>query len=255
MRHIKLSLQYEGSDFSGWQVQKKEKTVQGIIEDAVFSVTAERVRLTGASRTDAGVHAFEQVAVFKTQSKLETGVLLRALNANLPQAVRIISAGECPVDFHPRFNARSKTYSYIISSTGEYAVFLRRYSWQVPYDLSIADMRKAAGYLIGRHDFACFRASGCNSRNALRNIMKLTVSKANSSGLLAFKFNAPLIKISVQADAFLRYMVRNIVGTLVEVGMGKTPPSKVKSILQSRDRRQAGKTAPAQGLFLEKIEY
>jgi tRNA pseudouridine38-40 synthase len=116
-------------------------------------------------------------------------------------------------------------------------------------------MRKAAGYLIGKHDFSCFRAAGCSSKHALRNISKLTVYKANSAGLLAFKFNAPLIKISVQADAFLRHMVRNIVGTLVAVGMGKTHPSNMKYILQSRDRREAEKNAPAQGLFLEKITY
>lgn len=255
MRNIKLVLQYDGSAYSGWQVQKKEKTIQSILEKAILTVTKENVRITGAGRTDAGVHAFGQVAAFKTGSDLEPGVLLRAVNANIPQDIRVIKASECPADFQPRFSAKNKTYSYLVSRPGAYAVFLKRYSWQVPYDLNISDMRKAARYLIGRHDFACFRASGCSSKNALRNIIKLTVSKANASVFLGFKFNAPLIKISVQADAFLRYMVRNIVGTLVEAGRGKMPPLDMKKILASKDRRNSGPTAPAQGLFLEKIEY
>lgn len=257
MRHIKLILQYDGSDYSGWQIQRKEKTIQSLMEDAVFTVTEERVRVTGAARTDAGVHAFEQVAAFKTQSSLEPHVLLRAVNANLPHDIRVINAEECTADFHPRYSAKSKTYSYIISYGGAYSVFLRRYSWQIPYELSrsIGTMKEAANFLIGRHDFSCFRASGCNSKNPVRTISKLVISEFSSVEFMSFKVNIPVIKIGIQADAFLRHMARNIVGTLVEVGRGKISPLRVKEILESKDRCSSGPTAPACGLFLEKIDY
>ncbi len=257
MRHIKCVLQYDGSDYSGWQVQKKGKTIQGIIEDAVYSVTGERTRLTGASRTDAGVHALQQVAVFKTQSKLEPQMLKRAINANLPQDVRIIDAGECGSDFHPRHSAKNKKYSYIISFPGAYSIFLRRYSWQMPYELSrnVGIMRESALCLIGKHDFSSFRGSGCNSKSQVRTINNIEISDYSSIDFMSLRFNAPIVKISIQADAFLRHMARNIVGTLVEVGRGRVSPSSLPEILKLRDRRSAGPTAPAQGLFLEKIEY
>jgi len=257
LRHIKCVLQYDGSDYSGWQVQKKGKTIQGIIEDAVYSVTGERTRLTGASRTDAGVHALQQVAVFKTQSKLEPQMLKRAINANLPQDVRIIDAGECGSDFHPRHSAKNKKYSYIISFPGAYSIFLRRYSWQMPYELSrnVGIMRESALCLIGKHDFSSFRGSGCNSKSQVRTINNIEISDYSSIDFMSLRFNAPIVKISIQADAFLRHMARNIVGTLVEVGRGRVSPSSLPEILKLRDRRSAGPTAPAQGLFLEKIEY
>jgi len=255
MKNIKIVLQYDGTDYSGWQVQKKEKTIQSLLSDAVLAVTKEKVKITGAGRTDAGVHAFGQVAVFGTESDLEPSVFLRAVNAHLPDDIRVVKAAACPEDFHPRFSAKNKTYSYIVSCPGAYSVFLKRYSWQVPYELNMARMRKAAKVIAGRQDFSCFRASGCSSKNAVRNIKGLTISKTNSFGFLGFKFNAPLIKISVQGDAFLRYMVRNITGLLVEVGRGKVQPGEVKEIIHSKDRRLSGPTAPAQGLFLERIVY
>ncbi len=261
MRNIKLVIQYDGSDYSGWQVQKKDRTIQSVLEKAVLTVTGEDAKVTAAGRTDAGVHAFNQVAAFRTKSGLVPAVLLRALNANLPTDVRIIKASDCNDDFHPRFSAKNKTYSYIISQAGNHSasnrgsVFLRRYSWQIPYDPDLALMRKAAKHLIGRHDFACFRASGCSSKHAVRTIKKIVISKTFTCGFTAFKLDVPLIKISIQADAFLRYMVRNIVGTLMDVGKGKTLPDEIKVILASKDRRKSGPTAPPQGLFLEKIVY
>jgi tRNA pseudouridine38-40 synthase len=255
MKHIKIILQYDGTGYSGWQVQKKETTIQGLLEDAVFSVTSQRVRVTGAGRTDAGVHALEQAAVFGTDSGLEPDVLLRALNANLPDDIRIIHSEECSSDFHPRYDAKSKTYSYLISRTGAYSVFLKRYSWQMPYQLNPDAMRTAAGYLIGKQDFSSFRASGCSSNHPVREIMDISISETDSIEFIALKFNAPLIKISIQANAFLRHMARNIVGTLVEIGRGNFPPEKMKEVLEAKDRRAAGKTAPACGLFLENIEY
>lgn len=255
MKHIKLTLQYDGTDYSGWQVQKKERTIQQIIEDAIYTVTGERLRITGAARTDAGVHAFAQIAAFKTQSNLEPQVFLRAINANIPHDVRVIKAEGCSEDFHPRYSAKNKTYSYRISHKGAYAVFLRRYSWQIPYQLNCDLMREAVEYLIGKHDFSCFRASGCSSKNPVRTIFKIEIVEDSFVDFMNFKFNVPLIKISIQADAFLRHMVRNIVGTLVEIGRGKQPVSYTKEVLGLKDRRFSGPTAPAQGLFLEEIIY
>ncbi len=255
MKHIKLTLQYDGTDYSGWQVQKKERTIQQIIEDAIYTVTGERLRITGAGRTDAGVHALMQVAAFKTQSDLEPQVFLRAINANIPHDIRVINAEECSENFHPRYSAKNKTYFYRISHKGAYAVFLRRYSWQIPYQLNCDSMREAAGCLIGTHDFSCFRASGCSSKNPVRTIFKIEIVEDSFVDFMNFKFNVPLIKISIQADAFLRHMVRNIVGTLVEIGRGKQPVSYTKEVLGLKDRRFSGPTAPAQGLFLEEIIY
>ncbi|TNF54117.1 tRNA pseudouridine(38-40) synthase TruA [bacterium] len=255
MMVIKLVLQYDGTDYSGWQVQKREKTIQSVLESAIRTITGEQVRVTGAGRTDAGVHALRQVATFRTRTHLKANVLFRALNANLPSDIYVVRATECDSGFHPRFDAKRKTYSYIISSTGLFSVFLKRYSWQIPYEMNISSMRKAAKLLVGQHDFSCFRASGCSSKSAVRTIKGISISRTDAFGFIGFQFRAPLIKISIQADAFLRHMARNIVGTLVEVGRGKVPAQEMKRIMESKDRKCAGQTAPAQGLFLEKIVY
>ncbi|MBI4697956.1 MAG: tRNA pseudouridine(38-40) synthase TruA [Nitrospirae bacterium] len=255
LRRIKIILQYDGTDYSGWQVQKEAITIQQILESAVYSVTGEHERVTGAARTDAGVHAFAQVAAFKTRSNLEPQVLFRALNANLPHDIRVIRAEECPEDFHPRYSARDKTYSYLITHPVDYSVFLRPYSWQIYYQLNCGLMREAAECLIGKHDFACFRASGCSSKSPVRTISTISISESPSVDFMNFTFNVPLIKISIRADAFLRHMVRNIVGTLVEIGRDRHPAAYMKEVLALRNRSFAGPTAPAHGLFLEEINY
>jgi tRNA pseudouridine38-40 synthase len=256
MRHIKLTIQYDGTAYSGWQVQKKETTIQGLLEDAIFTVTGEKLRVTGAGRTDAGVHALEQVAAFKTLSVLMPDVFFRALNANLPEDIRVVDVEECSANFHPRYGTKNKTYSYLISFYyGAYAVFLKRYSWQIPCQLNCDSMRESADHLIGRHDFSSFRASGCSSKNPVREVTKIEISEYDSFDFLTFTFNTPVIKISIQANAFLRHMARNIVGTLVEAGRRRIPPGKMTEILEAKDRCAAGKTAPACGLFLEKINY
>jgi tRNA pseudouridine38-40 synthase len=255
MRTIKLTLQYDGTDYSGWQVQVKETTVQGLIEGALSVITGGHTRITGAGRTDAGVHALEHVAVFGTSSAHAPDVFMRALNANLPDDIRVIHAEEASEDLHPRYSARRKTYSYLISCPGAYSVFLKRYSWHMPYQLNCIAMKEAALFLHGRHDFSSFRASGCSAKNPVREIYGIDIQTFDKIDFMTFTFNAPVIKISIQANAFLRHMARNIVGTLVEAGRGKMPPEKMKEILGAKDRSAAGKTAPACGLFLEKIEY
>jgi tRNA pseudouridine38-40 synthase len=255
MRQIKLILQYDGTGYSGWQVQAQGTTIQGLLEKALAEITGSPTRLTGAGRTDAGVHAFAQTAAFSTISEHEADVFLRALNAKLPDDIRVISSEEVPEDFHPRYSAHNKTYSYLISFHGLYAVFLKRYSWHMSYSLNYDALKEGAVYLMGEHDFSSFRASGCSSKHPLRKIIHLQIKKLDSVDFIGFQCNAPLIKISITANAFLRHMVRNIVGTLVEIGRGKIPPEQMKTILEARDRRIAGKTAPACGLFLEKIQY
>ena len=255
MRHIKLTIQYDGTNYSGWQVQKRGATIQGLLEDALFAVTGEETRVTGASRTDAGVHAFEQVAVFKTDARLEPAAFVRAFNANLPGDIRIIDATEVSGSFHPRYDARNKSYAYLISRSREYSVFLKRYSWQVPFGLDCAAMQEAADQLVGTHDFSSFRASGCSARHARREVKTIEIKESDAFGFLSFMLKVPLITVRIRANAFLRHMVRNIAGTLVDVGRGKIHPEKIRNILESGDRSTAGKTAPACGLFLEKIEY
>ena len=255
MKQIRLTLQYDGSDYSGWQIQKNATTIQGLLEDAVFAVTGEELRVTGAARTDAGVHAFDQVASFMTQSSLGPRDFFRALNANLPDDIRVIDVDEVSGNFHPRHRARSKTYSYLITRYGVYSVFLKRYSWQMGYQLNCDAMREASICLIGNHDFSSFRASGCSAKSPVREVTGIEISEAGSIDFMTFDFKVPVIKISIQANAFLRHMARNIVGTLVEIGRGRISQDKMKEILEAKDRRVAGKTAPACGLFLEKIRY
>ena len=255
MRKIKLILQYDGTDYSGWQVQAKGATIQGLLENALAEITGACPRVTGAGRTDAGVHAFAQTASFSTESDHQADVFLRALNAKLPDDIRVISSEEVQEDFHPRYSAKNKTYSYLISHHGPYSVFLKRYSWHMSYSLHCDAMEEAAGYLMGEQDFSSFRASGCSSKHPVRKIIDLQIMKLDSVDFMGFCFNVPLVKISITANAFLRHMVRNIVGTLVEISRKKIPPEQMKTILEAKDRRVAGKTAPACGLFLEKISY
>jgi tRNA pseudouridine38-40 synthase len=255
MRNIRLTIQYDGTDYSGWQVQQNGTTIQGLLEHAARTVTSENLKIIGAGRTDAGVHAFDQVATLNTSSKLEPEVLRNALNANLPFDIRVTNIKEVPDDFHPRYNAKDKTYSYLLSHTGPYSIFLRRYSWQMVRHLDYASMKKAAGHLFGKNDFSSFQASGCSAKHPVREIIQINIDEFKSIGFMGFTLDAPLIKISIKANAFLRHMARNIVGTLVEVGKGRLQPDDMIEILELRDRDKAGPTAPACGLFLEKISY
>lgn len=261
MRHIRLTLQYDGTNYSGWQVQGIEArnriiTIQGLLKDAIKKVTGEDTKVIAGSRTDAGVHALSQVASFRTSTYLKDETLKRALNANLPSDIRIIDVCEVDENFHPRYSARKKVYSYLISSE-PHSVFLRRYTWQIRYDLSdkLDVMREASRCIIGEHDFSCFRASGCGSKNPVRVIYDVDITDHPSFDFLTFKLDAKLLKITISANAFLRHMVRNIVGTLYDIARGKFKPSYMKELLALKDRRYAGITAPAHGLFLERIIY
>ena len=257
MKNIKLLIEYDGANYHGWQRQKNHATLQEIIEDRLLRITGEDAALISSSRTDAGVHAFGQVASFKTNSNLEPITLQRALNATLPEDIRILNAGETAAAFHPRYDALGKSYFYIISNglSAFSSAFLYRYAWRVPYTLDLAEMKKAGDLLLGRHDFSAFRGAGCGAKSTVREITSVSIEKSSSIDFMTAKINGNFIKIKVEADAFLRHMVRNIVGTLVEVGRGKMTLNSISEAIKLKDRKKTGPTAPAHGLFLEKVSY
>lgn len=246
MRRLRLDLEYEGTRYHGWQVQPNALTVQESVERALRAVLNEPCRVVGAGRTDAGVHALGQVAHFETTRAIPASALLRALNSLLPVDIAVREVLEVSETFHARKSAVRKRYAYWIWNDPRKPALWERFCWHVPALLDLAAMQDAAVHLAGRHDFSSFRASGCESRdNPVREIGLLRVEAAES----------PFVRIAVEADSFLRHMVRNMVGTLVEVGLGRIRADEVLRILEARDRRKAGRTAPGRGLFLEWVCY
>lgn len=244
VRNIVMIVQYDGTDYAGFQRQPDVPTIQGELEDALSRLLGEPVHLRAASRTDAGVHALGQVVSFTTSNPIPTDNLPRALNGMLPTAVSVVSAAEAPAEFHPRFDAIGKQYTYRILNRQVPSPFICRYAWHVPEPLDRAAMEEAAEFLVGEHDFAAFCASGSSVRSTVRNLYRLDLDE-----------NADVIEARLAADGFLYMMVRIIIGTLVEVGRGRMYPAAVADILASRDRRRAGPTAPPQGLCLVRVDY
>jgi tRNA pseudouridine38-40 synthase len=244
MHTLKLVIEYDGFDYCGWQVQDNAPTVQGVIEAALGKILGEPVRVNGAGRTDAKVHALGQVASFRCPSNIPTTAVQRALNSLLPRDVVVHDVREVPADFHARFSARGKMYAYRILNRPVRAPLRLRYAWHMPQLLDVSAMASAAAYLQGTHDFTSFQAAGSEVKTTERTLMGLTVSPEGDE-----------IIISCTANGFLRHMVRNIVGTLVEVGRGTRQPADVKRILNGCDRRLAGSTAPPQGLYLAQVFY
>ena len=254
MRNIKLIIEYDGTNYAGWQIQNncKSKTLQETIEKTLQIILQEKIKVIGSGRTDSGVHALAQVVNFKTNSPLSILRIQKALNSLLPQDISIKEIGEADKDFHSRYSAKSKTYRYFILNNEIKSVFLNKYGWHIPYQLDVRLMRKEAKALLGRHDFKSFRASGSSAKTTVRTVKKLSIKT------LSYKLstiNHKLIIIDIQADGFLYNMVRNIVGTLVEIGRGRFPKESLKKILLAKNRKQAGPTAPAQGLFLLEVKY
>jgi tRNA pseudouridine38-40 synthase len=247
VRNLKLTLQFDGTDYVGWQRQPSGTSIQQLIEDALAPIEHGPVSVQGAGRTDAGVHALAQVASATVTNALEGPAMARALNAALPRDVRVLTVEEMPEPFHARFDARSKTYEYRIVNAPLVSAFLHRYVWHVPQPLDAGAMRTAAGALVGQHDFAGFQGAGTPVASTERTILALDVEDGGG-------FDLPLV-IRVTGDGFLRHMVRNIVGTLVEVGVGRWDPWHPLAVLDSRDRSKAGRTAPPQGLFLTRVQY
>lgn len=255
MRRIGLLLEYDGTAYHGWQIQKKEVTIQGILEEKILKITGRQSRVIGASRTDAGVHALAQVATFITESGLQIERVKEGLNALLPQDIRILNFFEVDEAHHVRHDARRKSYFYLISNQRKSSAFLHRYSWEVKQSLDIQSMVDAAQCLIGKHNFFSFQGTGSDIRNPVREIFSLKMERLYEIDFLTVHIKGGFIKITIEADGFLRHMARNIVGTLTEIGRGKMAGHRMKEILEARDRRLAGPNVPAKGLFLEKIVY
>ncbi len=255
MKTIKLTIQYDGTNYSGWQIQPDRITIQGLLEGALKKITGHDIKTVAAGRTDAGVHALEQVVSFRTDSTLSPEIFKRALNALLPEDIRVLSSTYTGTDFHPRYDAKSKSYVYIINNSKIKNPFLLRYTYHFSRTLNTDKMYEASRYLIGCHDFRSFQASGCAAGSTVRTIYKIDIIDTDSIRFLDFHFHGRFIVFRFEADAFLRYMVRNMVGTLMEVGSEKLSPVQIKDIIDAKDRKKAGPTAPPQGLFLERIYY
>jgi tRNA pseudouridine38-40 synthase len=244
MRNIKLILSYDGTDFHGWQRQPGLRTVQGVVEAALLQLTGARAVTTASGRTDAGVHALGQVVHFLTASRHSTKTFVRALNALLPNDVRILTAEEKPQAFHATLDAQSKRYRYLIDNGQVANPFQIRFSWHVHPPLDAAAMARAGKFLLGRHDFRSFETEWPNRTSSVRTIVDLTVERSES-----------FVTIEVEADGFLYNMVRSIAGTLMLVGAGKRPDTWVAEVLAAGRRALAGPTAPAKGLFLVEVHY
>jgi len=245
VRNIKLTIEYEGTNYHGWQVQPRGATVQGVIEEKLALLTGAKVHLLSSGRTDAGVHAIAQVAHFRTGSQMELPSLQRALNSLLPSDIAIRRAEVVEDGFHARKSAKSKVYEYRILNQNVRKVFGRLYAWHIPQKLDLIEMKKAAQSLIGEHDFAAFRSVGTPTRTTIRRVIRAEW-KRSREGFLHFE---------IEGTGFLKQMVRAIVGTLVEVGRGKISAERFRTILDSKDRTKAGATAPAHGLFLKEVKY
>ncbi len=245
-RKIRLKIEYDGTAYAGWQIQKQgESTIQQKLQRALQIVTKVPGHIQCAGRTDSGVHAAGQVAHFTTDSSIQDFQFREALNANLPPDITILESREVAPEFDARRHARGKIYRYRILNRRARSSLLRHYTWHIKNKLDLQAMQKAAGYLQGEHDFSSFRASGCNAKHPVRYLYLLDIH-ANEKDQ---------ITIDVFGSAFLKQMVRNIVGTLTQIGLGRLTPSDMKGILDARDRSVAGQTAPACGLTLIKVFY
>lgn len=243
-RTIKLTVAYDGTEFVGWQRQGKGVSVQGAIEEALTAIDGAPVTLHGAGRTDAGVHALGQVATARITSPIGDTRLARALNAHLPESIRVTALSTVADDFHARFSAVSKAYEYRIWNARTLPPFIRLYAWHVIERLDLDAMREGTRAIVGEHDFAAFRSA--------RSINHTTVREITAA---AWKADGAALTFEIEGKGFLRYMVRSLVGTLVEIGRGARPPADMARLLTTGDRSAAGRTAPALGLFLMKVDY
>lgn len=245
MKTIKMVIAYDGGNYNGWQLQKAEPTIQGVIEEALGKILNQQTRVVGSGRTDTGVHALNQVAHFITGSVMNLASLHRGLNSLLPPDVVIKEMTEVREDFHARYSAKSRIYQYLIWNSSIRSPFYQRFSWQVVQQLDMDAMRQAARYLIGSHDFSSFQGTGSVCRSPVREVVTFTIRGRTGKWII----------VTVEANSFLRHMVRNIVGTLIDVGKGTMSAEEFRIVLEARDRSRAGVTAPPQGLFLKEVKY
>ena len=245
MRNIKLTIEYDGKDFNGWQKQPDKLNIQGSIESAIEQITGENVELNASGRTDAGVHAIGQVANFKTESNLPIEKFPIAINSKLKKSIRIIKSEEVDERFHSRLSCKRKTYRYVINNSEVGSAIYRNLEIHIPQKLNIEKMQEAIKYFEGEHDFKAFKASGTSSKTSVRTIFKAEVIEMPNER----------IYIELTGSGFLYNMVRIIAGTLVDVGLEKTKPEEIPAIIEQGKRELAGKTLPPNGLYLLKVEY
>ncbi|MEK7702824.1 MAG: tRNA pseudouridine(38-40) synthase TruA [Nitrospirota bacterium] len=240
----KLTIEYDGELYHGWQKQPVKPTIAGTLEKALSRLTQEKITIVGSGRTDAGVHAIGQVAHFQVSRSFSPFILLRGLNALLPEDISVSSVDPVTPSFHARFGVKRKTYSYFIYNSPIRSAWKRKCAWHIRLPLDLEKMRQAAKALIGTHDFTSLCAKDNDAEDHTVTLVKVSITK-----------NKDQIQITLIASRFLRYMVRNIAGLLVEVGQGRRAPDDISLILEGKDRRLSGKTAPPHGLFLMKVEY
>ncbi|NNU74996.1 tRNA pseudouridine(38-40) synthase TruA [Clostridium estertheticum] len=244
MRNIKIIIEYDGTNYSGWQRQNNVMTIQEKIESAIEELTGEKTQITGSSRTDAGVHAKGYTGNFYTNSKIVIEKFTGAINSKLPRDIVILHSFEVPYEFHSRYNSIGKMYSYTIINRRQAVAVGRNYIYNHKQILDVEAMQIGAQYFMGTHDFSAFKNLGSSAKTSVRTISRLDIVK-----------NEELIKIYIAADGFLYNMVRIIVGALIRVGEGKLKPSEIKDIIESKQRSKAGKSVPANGLCLEEVFY
>jgi tRNA pseudouridine38-40 synthase len=244
MATFKLTLEYDGTAYAGWQRQIAQPTIQAAIEEAICQITQADHSVIGAGRTDAGVHALGQVASFRSEKGLGPEDWTRALNAALPKDITVLSTESVPDSFHARYSAKRKRYDYRLFTRRSRPALDRHRHWHLYGPLNLEAMREAAGLILGVHDFSSFQGHPTDTEDPVCDLERLHFTQA-----------APLIHIEVVANRFLKQMVRAIVGTLVEVGQGKRAPQELKDVLSAKDRRAAGQTAPAHGLYLVRVDY
>lgn len=245
MRNIKIIIEYDGTNYLGWQKQPQGPTVQDEIEKALKNMTCENISLSGSGRTDSGVHAFAQVANFKTNSNIKSKEFQMGLNSSLPMDITISDATEVDLDFHAQFSSKSKIYIYKIFNNDSPSALIRKRAWFMPLGLDIDQMRRAAEHLIGEHDFRVFAQSGIEVRTTVRNVLNVSLEQEDNN----------IILFTIEATGFLKRMVRLIIGTLVQVGKGKITPSEFAEILNSGEKTKSVYTAPPQGLYLKEVKY
>lgn len=245
MKNIKLTIQYDGTRYKGWQrLGEGQMTIQGKMEDVLSKMTGEKIEIFGSGRTDAGVHALNQVANFKTNSEMTTKEILDYCYRYLPDDIVVKKVEKAHEKFHARYNVKSKKYLYRIWNYKYHDPFIRKHVTQIPQSLNINDMKKAASYLIGEYDFSSFTTAKSKKKPRVREIFGIDINKEGK-----------IIEIIFEGSGFLHNMVRIIVGTLIEIGLGRMKPDEILDILNKKDRKFAGPTAPAKGLFLYDVEY
>ena len=245
MRNIKLTIEYDGKEFGGWQKQPNKLNIQGTVERAIEEITGEKIELNASGRTDSGVHSLGQVANFKTNSSIPIEKIPIAINTKLKKSIRIIKAEEVEERFHSRLSCKKKTYRYIINNNETASAIYRNLEYHIPQKLDVEKMRQAIKYFEGEHDFKAFKASGTSSKSSVRTIFKADIYQQKDNRLW----------IELTGNGFLYNMVRIIVGTLVDVGLGKIKPEEICKIISEGKRENAGKTVPPNGLYLLKVEY